>query len=119
MRSELRNVHSSYVFQTVSFVPKSAPIVRRNPPVQHPQSVQLQKKPMPIHYAPIDSRPHFIIEEDEDEEDFSRYSLRPNLSLFNISVENLHSETQELDDELSRSREWINEIFHSTKIDEY
>ena len=74
---------------------------------------------MAVPYAPIISQPQFIVEEDEDdEEDFSRYSLRPNLSLFNVSVENLHSVTQELDDELPRPQEWMNEIFHSTKIDD-
>jgi hypothetical protein len=51
--------------------------------------------------------------EEEDDDDYSRYSLRPNLSLFNISTENLNSQLtlQQLN--------WLDDIFHSTKIEDY
>ncbi len=50
---------------------------------------------------------------EEEDDDYSRYSLRPNLSLFNISTENLNSQLtlQQLN--------WLDDIFHSTKIEDY
>jgi hypothetical protein len=47
------------------------------------------------------------------EEDDNDYSLQPNLSLFNISVENLDSL------ESYRQHHLLDEVFHSTKIEEY
>lgn len=102
--------------QAKPFVPQSAPLVRRHLPQQSSNSVQLQRKQIVMQCPPpiIVTRPHFIVEEEaeDDDDDLSCYSLQPNLSRFNISDENLHSETQDFDDIL------FNEIFHSTKIDE-
>lgn len=50
--------------------------------------------------------------EEEQDDDYSRYSLRPNLSLFNISIENLNSQ------QILRQQDWLNDVFHSTKIDD-
>jgi hypothetical protein len=33
---------------------------------------------------------HINMSDESDNEDYSRYSLRPNLSLFNISTDSLH-----------------------------
>jgi hypothetical protein len=53
-----------------------------------------------------------IEEEQDDDDDYSRYSLRPNLSLFNISIENLNSQ------QILRQQDWLDDVFHSTKIDD-
>ena len=57
--------------------------------------------------------------QEEDDEDLSRYSLRPNLSLFNISADNLNYQTEDDVDDESRHPYWLDEILHSTKIDEH
>ncbi len=56
---------------------------------------------------------------EEEDDDYSRYSLRPNLSLFNISIENLNSPSLESDQQLSRQHHLLDEVFHSTKIEDY
>jgi hypothetical protein len=52
---------------------------------------------------------------EEEDDDFSRYSLRPNLSLFNISAENLNYQSMDF----SRQHHGLDDIFHSTKIEDY
>ena len=53
--------------------------------------------------------------ESDIDEDYDQYSLRPNLSLFNISLENIHCQSMEFYQQISRDDR---EIFHSTKIGE-
>jgi hypothetical protein len=55
---------------------------------------------------------------EEEDDDYSRYSLRPNLSLFNISIENLNSQSQEYYQQVPRQDDWLDDIFHSTKIED-
>jgi len=52
---------------------------------------------------------HINTSDESDNEDYSRYSLRPNLSLFNISTDSLHHQQ-------ILQQNWLDEIFHSTKI---
>lgn len=59
------------------------------------------------------------IEEEDDDDDFSRYSLRPNLSLFNISIQNLNHKLADDDEEGSPQIDWLDDVFHSTKIEGY
>ncbi len=48
--------------------------------------------------------------DESDNEDYSRYSLQPNLSLFNISIDSF-------DQQQVLQQNWLDEIFHSTKIE--
>ena len=70
---------------------------------------------------PVNQRNHQVNDEieEEDAEDLWRYSLRPNLSLFNISVDNLNYQTDDDVEEEPRHPYWLDEILHSTKIDEH
>lgn len=93
----------------MNFVPQSAPILRRQLPNQHLVLETFNKaKNYPNMYAESDI--------DEEDEDYDQYSLRPNLSLFNISLENVHCQSMEFYQQISRDDR---EIFHSTKIGEY
>ena len=49
------------------------------------------------------------VESDIEEDDDDTYSLRPNLSLFNISTENVNYQQQN----------WLDDVLHSTKIEDY
>ncbi len=93
----------------MNFVPQSAPVIRRHPiqPISKVLYIENSNKPMVYQNMYVDRD----IEEEDD--DYSRYSLRPNLSLFNISTENLNSQLtlQQLN--------WLDDIFHSTKIEDY
>lgn len=60
-----------------------------------------------------------IEEEEDDDDDYSRYSLHPNLSLFNMSIEDFDIKCQGYDHEVLREQGWLDDIFHSTKIEEY
>jgi hypothetical protein len=55
------------------------------------------------------------IEEEEDDDDYLQYSLRPNLSLFHISAENLNDLSK---DYIPPQHDWLDDIFHSTKIED-
>ena len=92
----------------MNFVPQSAPIIRRQLPSQ---PIFLENVNRAIVY------PNMYAESDieEEEEDYDQYSLRPNLSLFNISVDNIQCQSLEFYQHISRDDR---EIFHSTKIDE-
>ncbi len=52
--------------------------------------------------------------EESDDEDYSRYSLRPNLSLFNVSMDNLNHQSEEYYQQVPEQQ---NVILHSTKIE--
>lgn len=55
--------------------------------------------------------------EKDDNDDYSRYSLRPNLSLFNISSDNIHYELDEYCGPINQQKNWLDNVFHSTKIE--
>jgi len=84
----------------------------------------LQNIKQEIHHSPMIYRNMYVrnhieeenssINNDDDEEDFSRYSLQPNLSLFNVSNEDLH----EFDQSIPQQINCLDDVFHSTKIDE-
>ncbi len=59
---------------------------------------------------------HINISDESDDEDYSRYSLQPNLSLFNISTDNLHYQSEEYHQQVLHQH-WLDDIFHSTKIE--
>ena len=103
-------------FQNVKFVPQSAPLARRHPP----QLADYQYKAEERYIQQQVHRHHHLANniEEEDDNDCSRYSLRPNLSLFNVSMDNLHSPTVDFDDDLLRPQDWLDDIFHSTKIED-
>ena len=71
------------------------------------------------HYPQVHRPLYLDSHVEEDEHDYSRYSLKPNLSLFNISVDNIPSQLNDYDDDILRQHDWRDDIFHSTKIDEY
>jgi hypothetical protein len=52
-------------------------------------------------------------ESDNEDNDYSRYSLRPNLSLFNISTDDLQYQ------QVPQQQDWLNNILHSTKMDDF
>ena len=61
----------------------------------------------------------FVKDDIEDNcDDHDRYSLRPNLSLFNISIENSDHLSEVSNQERSSEHEWLDNIFHSTKIED-
>ena len=98
------------VAPVVNFVPKSAPVIRRHPPQRLTRTILHDNRPMP----PQDL---YVENHIEEEDDYSRYSLRPNLSLFNISADNAH--LHDYDEEIPRHQDWPEDIFHSTKIGEH
>ena len=101
-------------FQNVNFVPQSVPILRRHPPLPISKIVFSHHGPKErIHHENIYVNNY--IEEEECDDDYYRYSLRPNLSLFNISVENVNCQSHEYP---PLQQDWFDEIFHSTKIEE-
>ncbi len=59
---------------------------------------------------------HVNMSDESDNEDYSRYSLRPNLSLFNVSTEDLHYQSEEYQQQVLQQN-WLDDIFHSTKIE--
>ncbi|UJR35176.1 hypothetical protein I4U23_027943 [Adineta vaga] len=88
------------IVKNVNYIPQSVPIIRRHPPVL------ISKEHV--------YRQNMYVEEQQEEEtddEHYRYSLRPNLSLFNVSLENIN-------DYPPLQPDWLDEIFHSTKIEE-
>ncbi|CAF1650271.1 unnamed protein product [Rotaria magnacalcarata] len=114
------------VFKNVHFVPQSAPIIRRYLSQPNAKVSRIEISMKENHYRSlvqenVHKKKQDIEEreEEEEEEDYSRYSLRPNLSLFNISVDNFDKRSQDYDQDGSRQQDWLDDIFHSTKIGEY
>jgi hypothetical protein len=56
---------------------------------------------------------HVNNESDNEDNDYSRYSLRPNLSLFNISMDDLQYQ------QVPQQHDWLHNILHSTKMDDF
>ncbi|CAF2393581.1 unnamed protein product [Rotaria sp. Silwood2] len=110
------------IIKNVDFVAQSVPVTRRHPPQSISKVLQIQNSIKENHYRQIVHENLYVKSEDIDEEDddYSRYSLQPNLSLFNISTENLNYKSEDYNQErLSRQYDWLDNIFHSTKIEEY
>ncbi len=57
----------------------------------------------------------YVESEIEEDDDYLQYSLRPNLSLFHISAENLNDQSK---DDIPPQHDWLDDIFHSTKIED-
>jgi len=92
-------------------VPQSVPTMRRHPSQPISKILYKENYHRQIVYQNMYVEEHHIDEEDND--DCWRYSLQPDLSLFNISSDNLNYQ------QTLRQNEWLEEIFHSTKIEEY
>jgi hypothetical protein len=62
-----------------------------------------------------------IHDQSDDDDDDSRYSLHPNLSLFNISTDNVQYQSEEYYQQVPQQQkhDWLDDIFHSTKIEHY
>ncbi|CAF3984503.1 unnamed protein product [Adineta steineri] len=102
------------VIKNMNFVPQSAPLIRRQLPHSIAKIIYTDNCEKENCYRNIHVEVN--IEEEEDDDDYHvRYSLRPNLSLFNISAENLNYQSQGF---IPSQQDWLDDIFHSTKIEE-
>ncbi|CAF2796644.1 unnamed protein product [Rotaria sp. Silwood2] len=105
------------------FAPKSVPVIRRQSPELIAQ-ILYNNNSRPGNYfqqamhVNMYNKNNFGENDDEDDDDiYARYSLRPNLSLFNISSDNLHYQRDEFHEQISQQQNWLDNIFHSTKIE--
>jgi hypothetical protein len=101
-------------------VPKSAPIIRRHPSQPISKILYMENFKKEHSYRPMVYQNMYADSDIEEEDnDYSRYSLQPNLTLFNISTENLNFQSQEYYQQVSRQHDWLDDILHSTKIEDY
>ncbi|CAF3894650.1 unnamed protein product [Rotaria sordida] len=108
------------VNKNIYFISQSAPVTRRHPPESISKILYIQNSTKENHDQQIIHENLYVKNEDIEEDDYSRYSLRPNLSLSYISTENLNNQSQDYDQNGSlKQHDWLDDIFHSTKIEEY
>jgi hypothetical protein len=102
-------------------VPQSVPIIRRHPPQPISKMLYTENSTKQNNYRPVVYQNMYAENDidEEDNDDLWRYSLQPDLSLFNISAENLNYQSQENYQQIKRQNDWLEEIFHSTKIEDY
>ncbi|CAF4690936.1 unnamed protein product [Rotaria sp. Silwood1] len=110
------------IMKNINFMSQSAPVTRRHPPKFTSNVLHIQTLMKENHFKQIVHENPYVnsVNIEEEDDDYSRYSLRPNLSLFNISTENLNYKSQDFDrEDLSQQHDWLDNIFHSTTIEEY
>ncbi|CAF0830860.1 unnamed protein product [Rotaria sp. Silwood1] len=102
------------------FAPKSVPVIRRQSP-QLIAQILYKDNSIPGNYYQqprhVNMYNKYNYEDNDDEDNYSRYSLRPNLSLFNISSDNLHYQRDDYHEQMYQQQNWLDHIFHSTKIE--
>jgi hypothetical protein len=96
--------------QDTRAVLKSVPVLRR-----HPAQPNGKFTYNVIAHNPR-AMPHIRRDLNEQDDDFDRYSLRPNLSLLNVSNDPFFDESD--DEDVSRAPDRLYDVFHSTKIDD-
>ncbi|CAF1116592.1 unnamed protein product [Rotaria sordida] len=104
------------------FAPKSVPIIRRQAPQLIAQILYNDNsRPGNCYqqamHVNMYNKINFEENDDDDDDNYSRYSLQPNLSLFNISSDNLHYQREECYEQIPQQQNWLDNIFHSTKIE--